>query len=117
MDKRQRTPPRYLGPYDFFPLIPCYICPRNVAVRPSDGKPRITADFGGPRNRDAFGALFHERQPASRPGPLSLNANLYQHHGIETAVVIELPRSATYYQPHGSSRNNVSARRNLLPAC
>ena len=87
MAKRQRKPPRYLGTYDYFPLIPLYICPRNVAARASDGKLRITADFGGPRNLDAQGREFAERQPASRPGPLSLNANLHQHHGAFPPLV------------------------------
>ena len=50
------------GHYPGPPLFPCIKTPRNVAVRPSDGKKRPTGDFG------------YDRDAQGRPGARSLNA-------------------------------------------
>ena len=73
--KRHYLPPRMRGPFAFLPFLPCYMSPRNVCERATDGKLRVTADFGAPRNLDAAGCIMTS-SPANRPGPLSLNANL-----------------------------------------
>ena len=76
MDKRAKVPPRFEGPFRAPPLLGCYCCPVNVAARASDGKLRVTRDFGAPRNLNHLGQVFVVPPRANTPGPLSLNAQL-----------------------------------------
>ena len=76
MEKRAKVPPRFEGPYRLPPFLGCYCCPVNVAIRMSDGKLRVTRDFGAPRNLDTSGLRPLTPFPANTPGPLSLNARL-----------------------------------------